>query len=88
MSASWASVPGESPFAKWSNRPSLMFGYDPGYPTTPPFIVSLGKDRALISVPEVSNIWLQRRKWKNVSIAYGVGRVIYNDVYASEEKRR
>lgn len=79
---------GESLFEKWSNRRGLVFGYDPGYPAAPPLIRAPGKDRILISIPVVSSIWLQRRKWKNVSIEYDVGRVIYDDPHASGTQRR
>ncbi|MGO9095804.1 MAG: hypothetical protein ACLQGV_11320 [Bryobacteraceae bacterium] len=83
-----ASAPGESLFAKWSNRRALVFGYDPGYPADPPSISAPSKDRILISIPVVSSIRLRRQKWKNVSIEYEVGRVIYDDIHASWGQRR
>jgi hypothetical protein len=82
-----ASGPGDSAFAIWSNRRTLLFGYDPGYPAAAPLILAPSKDRILISIPVVSSIWLQKRKWENVSIEYDVGRVS-SDIHGTGDQRR
>ena len=75
-----ASAPGESAFAKWSNRRDIVFGYDPGYPAVAPEILADGGNRILISIPVLSSILVQERNWRNVSIDYDIGRVIYGDL--------
>jgi hypothetical protein len=72
-----AAVKEESWFAKWSNHRSLVFRYDSGRPSGPPAIESPGKDRILISIPEVSSVFLRCQKWRNVSIDYNIGHIDY-----------
>jgi len=62
----------DSWFAKWANRRTLIFRYDPGRKNPLPSIEASGKDRILISVPEVSSVILQSRRWHNVSIEYKI----------------
>jgi len=76
--ASRASVKGESFLWRLSNRNALLFNYDPGRPDgLLPTVVSSGNNRILISIPEVSSILFQSRKWKNLSIDYDVGHITY-----------
>lgn len=63
---------GDSWFAKWANRRTLVFRYDPGSKNPLPSVQAIGKDRILISVPEVSSVIRQRRKWRSVSIDYKI----------------
>lgn len=68
----------ESLFARWLNRKTLIFSYDPGrYDNPLPSIQTTGNDRILITVPRVSSINLQNRKWHNVSIDYDIGHIDY-----------
>jgi hypothetical protein len=73
-----AAVPGESLLARWSNRKTLLFRYDPErYDSPLPSIVVPSNDRILISIPEVSSVSLKNRKWRNVSIDYNIGHIDY-----------
>ncbi|MFZ0935350.1 MAG: hypothetical protein ACLP6W_21915 [Bryobacteraceae bacterium] len=64
---------GKSWVPNWFNRRTLIFSYDPsGVDNSPPSIQASGKERILISVPEVSSVILQRRKWRNFSIDYRI----------------
>jgi hypothetical protein len=75
---SGADVNGESVLAKWSNRRTVLFRYDPWSNDTPlPSIQAAGNDRILISVPRVSSVDLQTRKWRNVTIDYNIGDIEY-----------
>jgi len=58
----------ESWFANWRNHRTLIFRYDPGRPSDPPIIESPGKDRIVISIPEVSSVALRGDKWRDISI--------------------
>jgi hypothetical protein len=65
-------------FAKWTNQRTLVFRYDPGRPDNPlPSITRPSQSTILISIPEVSSISYQNRKWKSMSINYGIGKVDY-----------
>src|SRR5579863_3055944 len=67
----------ESLLSRWSNRKTILFRYDPGgSDIAPPSIKAAGKDRVLISIPEVSSVLLENRKWRNVSIDYEIGHII------------
>jgi len=72
-------VHGEKPwFAKWTNERTLVFRYDPGRPDNPlPSITRPSQSTILISIPEVSSISYQNRKWKSISINYEIGKVDY-----------
>jgi hypothetical protein len=73
-----ATMEGKSWFAKWTNRRTLIFRYDPGRPDNPlPSIKHLSQSTMLISIPEVSSIFHQNRKWANMSVNYDIGRVDY-----------
>lgn len=73
-----ASVNGESLFARWSNRKTLVFRYDPArWDSPPPSIKALRNDRVLISIPEVSSVILQSRRWRKVSIDYNIEHIDY-----------
>lgn len=65
-------------FGRWLHRDTLMFSYDPsGRDNSLPSVKSLGRNRVLISVPEVSAVLFQRREWQKVSIDYTIGRTTY-----------
>jgi hypothetical protein len=69
---------GESRFHKLTHRRTVLFQYDPGsYDTPLPSITSLGDSRIKISLPRVSSIFFQRKKWENLSIDYQIGTVEY-----------
>jgi hypothetical protein len=74
-----AAVKGESWLAKWRNRRTLVFWYDPGgraFPDMPlPLITHPSPSTILISVPEVSSVAYKSRKWENMSIDYAIGKV-------------
>jgi hypothetical protein len=73
-----AAVKGKSWFTKWTNRRALVFRYDPGRPDNPlPSITRPSQSTILISIPEVSSISYQNRKWANMSVNYDIGRVDY-----------
>ena len=60
------------------HRNVLLFRYDPSsLDKTLPLITALSKDRVLISVPEVSSVFFQRRVWQKVSVDYRIGRTDY-----------
>lgn len=64
--------------ARDSNRRTLVFRYDPGgVQNQPPAITASGNHRILISVPEVSSISVQRRKWREVAIDYNIKKNMY-----------
>src|SRR5947209_18585224 len=72
-----AAVNGESLFAKWVNGRTVVFRYDPGHPTSLPAIELGGKDRVVISIPEVSSVVLRRQRWRNLTIDYTIGHIDY-----------
>ena len=75
-----AAVKGESLLARWSNRQTLLLSYDPvgsGYDGPLPSIEVHGNDKILISIPRVSQVFFQSRKWQNASIDYNIGHIDY-----------
>lgn|GEM_PF-2896788 len=65
-------------FFGWRNQRTLLFRYDPGRPDNPlPSIKHPSQTTILISIPEVSSIVYQNRKWENMSVNYEIGRVDY-----------
>jgi hypothetical protein len=73
-----AAVEGESLLARWSNRQTLLFSYDPWNSESPlPSIQASGNDRILISIPKVRHVYLQTRKWRDVTIDYNIGHIDY-----------
>ncbi len=65
-------------FPIWRNQRTLLFRYDPERPDSPlPTITRPSQSTILISVPEVSSISYQNRKWANMSVNYDIGRVEY-----------
>jgi hypothetical protein len=63
-------------FSKWRNQRTLLFRYDPGRWDNPlPSIARPTQSTILISVPEISSIDYQNRKWANMSVNYQIGRV-------------
>ncbi len=68
----------DSWFARWRNHRALVFRYDPGrYDNPLPSITRPSLSTILISVPEVSSIMYQSRKWQDVSVGYQIGKVYY-----------
>jgi len=62
----------------WRNRRTLLFRYDPGRWDNPlPSITRPSQSTIRISIPEVSSIVRQNRKWQNMSVDYDIGRVDY-----------
>jgi hypothetical protein len=70
---------GDSWLSKWRSHRTLVFEYDPGglAGNPKPIIQSQDKARVLISVPTVSSISTQRKRWGDVSIDYKIGHVFY-----------
>jgi hypothetical protein len=67
---------GESLFTRWRSPRTLLFRYDPGrYDSPLPSIKATGPDRILISVPYLASVFLQIRKWGNVSVDYDIGHI-------------
>jgi len=65
-------------FAKWRNRRTLLFRYDPESDSSPlPTITRPSQSTILISIPEVSSISYQNRNWANMNVNYDIGRVQY-----------
>ena len=65
-------------FAKWTNQRTLVFRYDPDRSDAPlPSITNPSQSTILISIPEVSSVSYQNRKWKSMSINYEIGKVDY-----------
>jgi len=65
---------GESWIRRWLRPKSLVFRYDPWNPDTPlPSLEATGNDKILISVPKVSSVFFQSRKWRNGTIDYKLG---------------
>jgi hypothetical protein len=65
-------------FPGWRNQRTLLFSYDPENESGPlPTITRQSPSTILISVPEVSSISYQSRKWAKMSIDYSIGRVEY-----------
>ena len=71
-----ATVKGESWFARKFNRRELILDYDPGTDERPPVIAASGDHRILISVPSASQVFAQRRGWRNVAIDYKFDRIV------------
>ena len=73
-----AAVKEKSWFARWSHRRTLIFRYDPDRSDAPlPSITNPSQSTILISIPEVSSVSYQNRKWKSMSINYEIGKVDY-----------
>ena len=69
-----AAVKRGSLLARLSNRQTLLFRYDPeNYDSPLPSIQVSGNNRILISVPRVSEVFFQARKWQNTTIDYNIG---------------
>jgi hypothetical protein len=76
--ASDASVKGRWFFYDWRSRRKPVFRYDRGRFDDPlPSIKRSAAGTILISVPKVSSIGLQIRKWGNKSIDYEIGHIDY-----------
>jgi len=72
---------GTWPFSGWRNQRTLLFRYDPMREDSPlPTITRQSSSIILISIPEISEINYQKRKWENISINYDIGRVYYPPV--------
>jgi hypothetical protein len=75
---------GDSALSRWANQRTLIFAYVPGrlnshgWYDSPGISLSRG-NRFLISVPEVSSISFRSRSWRNRSIDYAIGRIIYEE---------
>jgi hypothetical protein len=63
------------------NRKTPLIKYTPvGWPNTLPSIAVPDHDKFLISIPKVSSVFFERRKWKTISIDYAIGHIDYPDV--------
>jgi len=68
--------------AKAAKNPSgeVIFDYDPSGNQTAPSIEDVGDHKLLISISEVSSIFVQKRRWHDISIDYRIGHVWYPSV--------
>ena len=63
-------------FSKWRNQRTLLFRHDPRRWDNPlPSITRPTQSTILISVPEVSSVDYQNRKWANMTVNYQIGQV-------------
>jgi hypothetical protein len=69
----------KSRMAKPPGDKALIFRYDPGGKADipSPQIQASGKDHILISVPDVSSVSVEARKWRDISIDYRIGHIAY-----------
>jgi len=68
-------------FRNWRNQRTLLFRYDPEREDSPlPIITRPSQSTIRISIPEVSSVSYQNRKWANMSVDYDIGRVDYPTV--------
>ena len=69
----------KSGIAKPAGDKTLIFRYDPGgrVDVPSPLIQASGSDQILISVPEVSSVSFESKKWRNISIDYRIGQIAY-----------
>jgi hypothetical protein len=65
-----------NPLLIFFDKKSLIFRYDPGMSNTLPVITPSGPNTIIISIPKISSVIYQVRKWGNMSIDYNIGRVI------------
>src|SRR5262249_21280884 len=65
--------------AKPFSDKTLVFRYDPGgrADVPSPLIQASGQDHILISVPDVSSVSFEARKWRHISIDYRIGHIAY-----------
>jgi hypothetical protein len=65
-------------FARWLNKRTLLFQYDPGMWNSPlPLVRASGQNRILISIPKVSSVIFQSRSWENFPVDYEIGHIDY-----------
>ena len=63
----------------------LLFRYDPG-PDVLPTIEVLGQGRIVMTIPAVSEVIFQERKWMSFSIDYNIGHIDYPRPGAGEAR--
>lgn len=64
--------------AKLLAKKTLLFRYDPAISNSPlPSIKPSGQNRILISIPRVSSISFQSRKWGAIEVDYEIGKIDY-----------
>lgn len=64
-------------FNRLIHRKTLLFSYDPGYPAETPHIEAVGPQDIRISIPRVSSVLYQGRRWKALSVDYQIAKVDY-----------
>jgi hypothetical protein len=65
-------------FWRWKNQRVLLFSYGPGRQDAPlPSITHPSQSTILVSIPEVSEVFYQNRKWANMTVNYNIGKVYY-----------
>jgi hypothetical protein len=62
------------------NTKTLIFKYGPAVDGLLPSIVMHNEGNLSISIPIVSDVVFQEHKWQNISIAYNIGHIDYQDV--------
>jgi hypothetical protein len=69
----------KSRIAKPPSDKTLIFRYDPGgrVDVPSPSIQASGRDHILISIPDVSSVSFEARKWRHISIDYKIGHIAY-----------
>jgi hypothetical protein len=75
------------PFTKWFQKKTVVFRYDPhgsdGDTDDFPRIENKGPNKILISVPDVSSIFVETRRWGNLTLDYDIGHVDYSEATPS-----
>jgi hypothetical protein len=64
-------------------RAVLLFKYGPSGVNPYPSIAVPERDRVSISVPEVSDVFLERHKWLGISVDYHIGHAMQPDVHGT-----
>jgi hypothetical protein len=70
-----AAIRRESFLSRWLNRRTLLFTYDAEEPDDPPPSIEVSGNEILISVPRVSQVYFQRRKWHSMAIKYDIRQI-------------
>lgn len=75
------------PYLRIFEKRSLLFRYDPAMWNSPlPVIASSGRNSISISIPRVSQVFFERKKWGSLTINYDIGQVDYPDGVSTSEK--
>jgi hypothetical protein len=71
--------------AAGGRKQALLFKYGPALHDPIPSIVVSGEGNITISIPIVTDVHVQRHRWRKVSVDYDIGRVMHPDVNTPQE---